>query len=192
MNREEYLRQLQKYLKRLPKEDYANAMDYFTEYFEEAGPEGEQQVIAELGSPKEAASELLSNLLHEQTAPRAANKRSAGSILLIALLAIFAAPIGIPLVLVAICLLVVVVLIGICAIVCVLLLGVCAVLVGGKLVLCGLTSAAASIPGMCMLLGMGLVGIGAGILISIVLAYLCKGVGLLLLRLIHRVIDGKR
>ena len=58
MNRTEYLKQLDKYLKRLPAEDYQNAMEYFTEYFDEAGPEGEEQVIRELGTPKEAASEL--------------------------------------------------------------------------------------------------------------------------------------
>ena len=63
MKREEYLSQLRKYLKRLPKDDYENAMEYFTEYFEEAGEEGEQKVIEELGTPKEAAGELLSNLL---------------------------------------------------------------------------------------------------------------------------------
>ena len=34
LTKEEYLAQLKKYLKRLPKEDYNNAMDYFTEYFE--------------------------------------------------------------------------------------------------------------------------------------------------------------
>ena len=37
LTKEEYLAQLKKYLKRLPKEDYNNAMDYFTEYFEDAG-----------------------------------------------------------------------------------------------------------------------------------------------------------
>ena len=52
MNRTEYLKQLDKYLKRLPAEDYQNAMEYFTEYFDEAGPEGEEQVIRELGTPK--------------------------------------------------------------------------------------------------------------------------------------------
>ena len=45
LTKEEYLAQLKKYLKRLPKEDYNNAMDYFTEYFEDAGPEGEAALI---------------------------------------------------------------------------------------------------------------------------------------------------
>ena len=65
MTRKEYMEQLRKYLKRLPKEDYDNAIEYFSEYFDEAGPENEQQVMEELGEPKEAARELLLNLLQE-------------------------------------------------------------------------------------------------------------------------------
>ena len=67
LTKEEYLAQLKKYLKRLPKEDYNNAMDYFTEYFEDAGPEGEAALIQELGTPKEAAYEILDNLRREKT-----------------------------------------------------------------------------------------------------------------------------
>ena len=65
MTRNEYMEQLKKYLKRLPKEDYDNAIEYFSEYFDEAGAENEQQVMKELGQPKEAARELLLNLLQE-------------------------------------------------------------------------------------------------------------------------------
>ena len=59
----EYLNQLQKYLKKLPQSDYEDAMEYFTEYFADAGPEKEQAVIEELGTPKQAAAELMMNLL---------------------------------------------------------------------------------------------------------------------------------
>ena len=45
MTRKEYMEQLRKYLKRLPKEDYENAIEYFSEYFDEAGPENEQHVM---------------------------------------------------------------------------------------------------------------------------------------------------
>ena len=65
MTRNEYMEQLKKYLKRLPKEDYDNAIEYFSEYFDEAGSENEQQVMEELGEPREAARELLLNLLQE-------------------------------------------------------------------------------------------------------------------------------
>ena len=191
MTREEYLRQLQHYLKRLPKEDYDCAMEYFTEYFEEAGPEGEQAVIAELGTPKQAASELLRNLLNEQIVqPR--ERRSVGSVLMIALLAICAAPIALPLAIAATAILFALVLVIASAVLCVLLLGVCGILVGGKLILIGLASAGSSVPGMCMLLGLGLLGIGLGILLSMVLIALCRMIGLLLLRLIQWILGRRK
>ena len=46
MTRKEYMEQLKKYLKRLPKEDYDNAIEYFSEYFDEAGPENERAALA--------------------------------------------------------------------------------------------------------------------------------------------------
>ena len=50
MTSQEYLNQLQKYLKKLPQSDYEDAMEYFTEYFADAGPENEQ-APASSGSP---------------------------------------------------------------------------------------------------------------------------------------------
>ena len=70
MKRTEYLAQLDKYLKKLPKNDYQEAMDYFVEYFDEAGPENEESVIAELGSPKEAAHDIMVNLLDKKNRRR--------------------------------------------------------------------------------------------------------------------------
>ena len=62
MTRNEYMEQLKKYLKRLPKEDYDNAIEYFSEYFDEAGAENEQQVIEELGTPQMVASTICLHL----------------------------------------------------------------------------------------------------------------------------------
>ena len=62
MTKVEYLAKLDKYLRKLPKEDYQEAMDYFSEYFEEAGPENEQQVINDLGSPERVAAIIKAGL----------------------------------------------------------------------------------------------------------------------------------
>lgn len=70
MTKIDYLAKLDKYLRKLPKEDYQEAMDYFSEYFEEAGPENEAQVIAELGTPKEAARDIISRLLDEKSSTK--------------------------------------------------------------------------------------------------------------------------
>ncbi|MCK3936258.1 DUF1700 domain-containing protein [Streptococcus suis] len=66
MTRTEYMEQLEKHLKKLPHKEYFEAINFFTEYFDEAGPEREADIIEELGSPKEAASELINNILNKQ------------------------------------------------------------------------------------------------------------------------------
>ena len=66
MTKVEYLAKLDWYLRKLPKDDYQEAMDYFREYFDESGPENEEAVIAELGTPKEAARDIISRLLDEK------------------------------------------------------------------------------------------------------------------------------
>ena len=71
-------------------------MDYFRELFDDAGVEGEEELIASLGTPKEAAHEVLSNLLDKKSMKHPL-KRITDKLLHIALLALLAAPIGIPL-----------------------------------------------------------------------------------------------
>ncbi|MFC5630688.1 MULTISPECIES: DUF1700 domain-containing protein [Streptococcus] len=66
MTRTEYLAELEKELRQLPKKDFQEAMDYFTEYFDEAGPENEADLMAELGTPQEAASDILVNVIGKE------------------------------------------------------------------------------------------------------------------------------
>lgn len=96
MTKVEYLAKLDKYLRKLPKEDYQEAMDYFSEYFEEAGPENEAQVIAELGTPKEAARDIISRLLDEKIIDQEKTPKSRVSMVWLAILAILSAPVTSP------------------------------------------------------------------------------------------------
>lgn len=48
MTKSEYMKKLSYSLRRLPKEDFNQAIDYFEEYFAEAGEENEQQAIEDL------------------------------------------------------------------------------------------------------------------------------------------------
>ena len=90
MTKSEYLAKLDKYLKKLPKEDYLEAMDYFREYFDEAGPENEEEVIAELGAPKDAAHDIISRLLDEKIVEDEKSPKNRAVIIWIAILAILA------------------------------------------------------------------------------------------------------
>ena len=66
MTRDEYLGQLSKYLKKLPKADYDDAMEYFTEYFSETDDDEAKKLMEELGTPKEAACDIISNVLDKR------------------------------------------------------------------------------------------------------------------------------
>ena len=99
MTRTEYIAKLTKYLRKLPQQDYEEAIEYFTEYFEEAGPENEARVIAELGTPKEAAHEVISRLLEEKIVEDKSSLRNKTTILWIAILAVLASPVALPILL---------------------------------------------------------------------------------------------
>ncbi|WP_417164595.1 DUF1700 domain-containing protein [Streptococcus sp.] len=99
MTRTEYIAKLTKYLRKLPQQDYEEAIEYFMEYFEEAGPENEAQVIAELGTPKEAAHEVISRLLDEKIIDVKSSLRNKTTILWIAILAVLASPVALPILL---------------------------------------------------------------------------------------------
>ncbi|HFI0143828.1 TPA: DUF1700 domain-containing protein [Streptococcus suis] len=92
MNRKEYLQKLEKHLKHLPKEDFQDTLDYFNEFFDEK--ENDEEAIQELGSPKEAAREILASLYEKE---RTEDKPNTRNMVWLTILAILAAPIGIPL-----------------------------------------------------------------------------------------------
>lgn len=66
MNRNEFLRQLEQLLCDIPENERREAMEYYRNYFEDAGPEKEAQIIEELGSPQEVAASIKRNLFGEE------------------------------------------------------------------------------------------------------------------------------
>ncbi len=62
MTKKDYLRALQKEIQALPHSEQKEALEYYENYFEDAGIENEQKVIEELGDAKELAKEILSNV----------------------------------------------------------------------------------------------------------------------------------
>ena len=62
MNRLEFMTELTALLQNMPEEEREEALQYYNDYFEDAGAENEAQVREELGSPKKVADMLLANL----------------------------------------------------------------------------------------------------------------------------------
>lgn len=189
MNKESYLNELAHHLKKLPKEDYQNAMAYYTEYFEEAGPENESQVIEELGSPKEVAAELVQELL-QGTAESAApdpKHRSPWAIFGIAMAALLLSPLG----LAGLCLGIGLMIAAFCVVGALIFSTVVAefglIVQGGQFIFHGIGLLTNAFGSGLMLIGAGLLGIGIALLIAILCFYLCKWIALGFSKLITRI-----
>ena len=182
LTKEEYLAQLKKYLKRLPKEDYNNAMDYFTEYFEDAGSEGETSLMQELGTPKEAAYDILDNLISEK-------KKDPGTpvwkIILLTFLAICAAPLGGSLLIAVIAVALAGILVIVAGLLAIFSFGIAFALVGGKLFIRGIIAITASLSGASLISGAGLFSIGISILAILAVFCFCKWIVLVLAHFIQ-------
>ena len=164
MTKSEYLAKLDKYLKKLPKEDYLEAMDYFREYFDEAGPENEEEVIAELGAPKDAAHDIISRLLDEKIVEDEKSPKNRAVIIWIAILAILASPVALPLILALPMVIITILAIGIAIIAMVLALGV-ALLTSGVYMLVDSWSYLSIAPSTTALgVGLGLLSLGLALL----------------------------
>ena len=164
MTKTEYMKILTHNLRRLPKEDYDRAIEYFEEYFAEAGPEDEQQAIADLGSPDEAAKALIVDLAAQNIKEKPKTMEGGLSALWIAVLAVCSAPVTLP---IAICLLAVIAVVLFCvgiALFCVVISAVAVAASGILTLFGGIVLLFRSLgDGLCNI-GLGLFSTGLGIL----------------------------
>lgn len=193
MTRTDYLKELEKHLKVLPKADYQEAMDYFTEYFNEAGPDREQEIILELGMPQEAAREIISNILDRKITEPQKSPRTRLHIIWLTLLAICALPIGIPILLAVLSLILSLILLVLSLFATAIMVCLALFLVGASFLWESLTLIPSPFPVLAMGFGAGLVALGAGLLLGLLiwlsLKLTLRFVAFLIRKLIKR---GKR
>ena len=103
MTRGDYMTILSHNLRHLPKEDYDRAMEYFEEYFNEAGPAHEQDAIQDLGAPEDASRELIMNLAEKNIREQPKTVRRGVHAVWVGILGVCAAPIALPLLLALVC-----------------------------------------------------------------------------------------
>lgn len=167
MNREQYMERLQHRLKRLPKTDYERAVAYFTEYFEEAGAEREAQAIEDLGSPELAADQIIRDFAVENAAEPVRDVKKGFSALWIGILAVFAAPVALPLALAFGAVLLAFVLVVIALLFSVFLIAVSVTISAIPCVLVSFWLLFTSFADGLATLGCGLILLGAGILMTL-------------------------
>ena len=187
MSREEYMIKLKKYLHKLPRQDYEDAIEYFNEYFSDTDEAGQQKLMEELGTPKQAAADLMYNLLdrkiQDQGDGKNEGKKDKKGVALLAVLAILSTPVTVPLFIAMLAVLLATAICVICVIISDFITALSVLLIGGKLLLRGLVSFPYSLSGALMITGCGLLGIGCALLLYILGICLCKWMGMLLVKL---------
>lgn len=171
MNRQQFMNRLAAELSKLPKEEIEAAMEYYSEYFDEAGPEREEETIRELGSPSKVATQIKADYAVRQLDVengRQTTKKGLSAILWV-ILGVFAAPVALP-VAIALGAIAFAIFITIFALALSLLICLVAFCFSGiALIFIGIAGLGGSFAGGLMLIGIGLVGAG-------LTAVLCMGV----------------
>lgn len=174
MTKKEYIEQLKTKLKRLPKEDFERAVEYYEEYFAEAGEENEQKAIEDLGSPQEAADQIICDMAIAYAKEPIPNVKKGMNALWVGILAVCAAPIALPLVCTGIVLVAAVFIVIFALLAALLITAASCVIIGPVSVVSGFTVLTKSVPVFFTCVGMGFVMTGAGLASTYGLYLLCK------------------
>mgnify|MGYP000931449696 FL=1 len=173
MNREQFLKELRNRLKRLPPDDVNDALEYYEEYLDEAGPEKEAETISAWGTPAQVASQILADYVVKQGNGTPTAKKGLSTAWTVAL-AICASPVAVPLAAAAVCVMIALV-VAVAAVI--LSIGACAAALAAGGVVCviaGLSVTFQSFPTMLFFVGIGLLCAGAGIALFLFTVWLGK------------------
>ena len=185
MNRNEYMAALRRALSVLPEEERASALRYYEEYFDDAGPENEQQVISDLGAPEKVAEQILADYRELTAVPHQGAGGASGKPKrrwrgvppwLLIVLALLAIPVGLPLlgVLVGVIGAIAGILLAAVAIAIVVVVIIPLTLLITGVILCGFSFALWGIPASAVTtLGCGLALFALGVLVTLLMIKLC-------------------
>ncbi|GAA0103663.1 hypothetical protein UT300013_02850 [Paraclostridium sordellii] len=169
MNKKEFLKELNKKLKHLPENERIDAVKYYEEYFEDAQINEDIDVLCELSTPSQIASQILSEYAIKEKNKESKNIKTKISSIWFVLLAILVYPIALPITI----LLILVIIIGLFAISLVgfVFLVVAASLIGSgvSIIFSGIGYIVTDISSTLISLGLGAIFIGISVLVIILI-----------------------
>jgi len=98
MNRVDFMKQLERNLKKLPKEEILDALQYYEDYFDDMGVENESQALINLGSPQKVAVQIKAESYLNVASEEQGKVKMGIKTFQLVMLAICASPIALPLV----------------------------------------------------------------------------------------------
>ena len=181
MNKEEYLTRLQYCISQLPPVEAQNTMQYYREYFDDAGEENFASVMAELGTPEQLAAKICSSYGINYQQP--VNENNTSKAVIIAIIAVLTCPIWFTVGHVSTAIIAVLTLSLIFSLFMVILslifaagvVGICLIFAGLLVFAAGFPTLFTHVPTGTMLIGAGLVLCAAGILFSLLLIWMILG-----------------
>ncbi|KOP70998.1 DUF1700 domain-containing protein [Cytobacillus solani] len=189
MSREEYLKVLRQKLNKLPNEEINAAIDFYNEYFDEAGEENTAEVIAKLGSPALVSSQILAEYAVKGLDNESSTAKKGLSAVWFIILAILASPIALPLLLLVVCLVFAVVLLCGSFLLTFFLLNVSLALAGIVSIVAGFAVITQHWQTSLFFIGIGLTASGIGILLFPPLVLVTKNISNSLAKWLKRLFD---
>ena len=167
MNKNTFLSELSRKLRRLPKEDYDDAMRYYTEYLMDCGVDEMSDVTPIVGTVDEVTARIFEECTDKQMdkAVKEGGAKNSTRAIWYILLGIFAAPIALPLAIVIAVVFFVIVVVIFAVIVALLASSIGVVIAGFVAIPAVFWAETGSMA--CVLLGMGCVAIAVGTLLCI-------------------------
>lgn len=176
MNRAEYIKELDKRLKYIPKEDREDAIEYYTELISDMGLTDSEDVTVKLGSAKEAAKKILDECTQKHVAQYEEKKTVKGhaTVVWLSILGLLSLPVSLPLAIVVIALVFTVI-----VVIAAIIISIAASAVA--LVLAGLVSlvimwTAPGVAQKAVIFGVGLCMLAVGILLCLGVFYLIRAI----------------
>lgn len=104
MNRNDFIKELQRRLRYLPKEDRDDAIAYYNEYLDDMELDQNEDVSAKLGNPKDVAREIIENCTAKAVESQKENNsiKGSGKLVWLVILAIASLPVSLPLAIAAV------------------------------------------------------------------------------------------
>lgn len=189
MNRREFMVQLKKYLRKLPSDETQEVVAYYEQYFDEAGEENEQAVLAELGAPASVAAQIIADYAVKDAGGKTSAGRGLSTVWLV-ILAVLASPIALPLALVVVVLALTLVIVLLAVIISVGATGLGLLLGGIASAVSSIFFVTQSLATSLFYLGVGLFAVAAGLTLCIAtvalskkcFSWLAKLIGIFILR----------
>lgn len=192
MNKQTFLKQLERELKHIPAEDREDAIAYYKEYFEEMGADDELDVTVGLGSPRELARIIISECAdkHVERQNKEGGMKNGAVTVWMVILAICAAPIALPMAMAGVVLLIafIVVLLAIG-------ISVFAAAAAGlmlELFMIPAIFVTGSLSQSIVCLGLVFLGAGLAVLLFFCAKWICNACVLGVTTAYHRLLSGKR